>query len=195
MTDLEINTKKAPLAAILTLAVGAALVALLTSCSTDPAYEAVRNRIPDTEYPATQIVGQWMNFIKEVNVPPSETKDYIDLRPDGTGQRRILVSSGSKTLEDLTMNLSWRYLGRNYWSVAILPDSVRTNVAAPSGLAKLFYGYPVLIKRGIADRRENRFRFLSPRLYDTTESISYVPLDSEGLVRAIHQEQREQQSP
>jgi hypothetical protein len=192
MKNLEMNTKKAPLAAILTLAVGAALVALPTACSTDPAYEAVRNRIPDTEYPATQIVGQWMNFIKEPGVLAiyHEIKDYIDLRPDGTGQRRIVTSVGSKTSEDLTMNLSWRYLGKNRWSVAVLRDSVRTNVAMPPRRRS----YSGLETTGITSISENRwFRFLSPRLYDTWRSISYVPLDSDGLVRAIHQEQRGQQ--
>lgn len=175
--------KQTPQTTLLKLTAGLALVALLASCETDPAFEAVRNSIPDTDYPAAKIVGQWLNVaFRPGYVGGFETKEYIDLRPDGTGLRRRVMSSVGKIFAEQTADLRWSYLGNNRWSIAIVPGSIQHQSGAGTWT-----------EESVA--RPRVVRILPPRLYDVTFGRSFVPMDSEGLVRVIHQEQRGQQSP
>ena len=175
---------KPPLATILKFTAGLALVTLLTSCATitDPAFEAVRNSIPDTDYPAAKIVGQWMNVqFHPLYVGRAEFKEYFDLRPNGTGLRRRVMSHLGKIIEEQTADLKWSYLGNNRWSIAAVPGSFQYQrdgkIYASAG-------------RWTDAAQPCVVRLLPPRLYDVTFSRSFVPMDNEGLVRAIHQEQR-----
>ena len=108
-----------------------------------------------------------------------EIKSYIELRPDGTGIKRGVASDNGTKVAEKMEALRWSYLGKNRWSVAVVPGSVQH-----------LYGEEWWNEYA-ADT--SVFRFLPPRLYDFTFEISYVPLDDRGLVRTIHQEQRGQQ--
>jgi hypothetical protein len=192
--------KKTPLATTLELTAGLTLVAVSTSCTpydpvyagrnysatlpngqsrtwTDPAYEAVKNSIPDTNYPATQIVGEWLEVSATLDRAWRE-KNYFKLRTDGTGQFRAVFTHNGKKWKEMTADLRWTYLGLNRWSIAVVPGSRRIPYVAPG-----FEGHS---QSGWEARH---VRFLPPRIYDLTFATSLVPLENEGLRRAIHEEQ------
>jgi hypothetical protein len=176
-----------------------ASVALLASCYTftDPSYEAVKNSIPDTDYPATQIAGQWLGVVgfKEKGW---EVKEYLELRRDGTGQRRLIVFENKERRRESTADLKWSYLGKNRWSIMKVLGSHR-ELFIHNRVSTTWAGVNALT--GI-DRQnwitKNVYRLVPPRLYDCGPSenffgylgASYVPLDNEALVRALHQEHR-----
>jgi hypothetical protein len=141
----------------------------------DPAFEAAKHSIPDTDYPAAQIVGEWMN-VQADTARTWEVKTYIQLSRGGKGLSRMVAFEHAIKSAEKTQDLRWKYLGENRWSVTVLPGSVRHQYGAG-----WWDGHA-------ADTRV--FRFLPPRLYDFTFCVSFVPLNDEALVRAIHQEQR-----
>jgi hypothetical protein len=105
-----------------------------------------------------------------------EVKTYIQLSRGGKGLSRMVAFEHAIKSAEKTQDLRWKYLGENRWSVTVLPGSVRHQYGAG-----WWDGHA-------ADTRV--FRFLPPRLYDFTFCVSFVPLNDEALVRAIHQEQR-----
>ena len=175
--------KQSPRTAFLNLAAGLALAALLASCQTpmyaDPAFQAVKDSIPDTDYPAAEIVGQWLAVSADKD-RIHESKAYMELRPDGTGLRRIIHSVKGVRISENTAHYRWSYLAQNRWSIALVPGSIRTQYVAPG-----FYIDP----KGNA-WKTCVYRLLPPRLCDVTQGVTWVPLDNLDLVRAKHREQR-----
>ena len=175
------HSMEQPSTTLLKLIACLAVAVLLACCQYkgDPAFQAVKNSIPDTDYPAAQIVGQWLT-VSSMNYLGFENKSYMELSPDGTGLKRTINSSNGSRIIEATMDLRWRYTGRNRWFITVVPGSSRVQYEAkgwdfnPSG--------PAL--------RARTYRLLPPRLYDVTGGASWVPLENEALVQEIHQEHR-----
>lgn len=155
------------------------IAAALSSCAVvDPDYAANYHRIPDTDYPASAIAGDWANVSADHELESTsfgswemewklrgDTKKYYEFRPGGRGtvlQHTRYYDEGNyqtpRSHISLQANIRWEYRGKNLWEI-FLPASTEYKVLSNKGT-----------KSGYIGPRSFTVRLFENKLYATMES-------------------------
>jgi len=152
--------------------------AALSSCVVpDPEYLQAMQEMGDTHYPASKIVGRWIQFS---NMPYTyqatgrESRNNFEFRSNGTGvtqQHDKYVTTG----QEITIQapVRWDYAGNNWWNVH-MPSADQYRILSTS--AGLSLGQrPAYIMR---------VRYHRGRLYDTKSmQVMVSPEEAPSYIR------------
>ncbi len=96
-------------------------VSLLVGCvSPDPRFVANIDQISDVDYPADQVVGDWIWFQPYGG---TEYKEYLTLSPNGVGKLRQFSQNTAKTWEySIEAPIRWVSEGGNTWRIIYPPS-------------------------------------------------------------------------
>ena len=137
----------------------------------DPVYQQKFATIQDTAYPSDKIIGAWMQVGGNKF---TESRDYLLLKRDGTGTRRIvLIRAGQDQRLVSEASIMWQYLGKNRWKIAFFGEHVVSN--------------PVWANATVSGNNITTIvRFKDNRLYPQECPNTYVRADVDEVQQQLH---------